>query len=264
MKKWVKFIGYFLILVGIGGLMNKDVIFGLLLIVAGALLAFPQLLQKVFSNLKKADAKTTGGQPDVLLGGISEINDDAQRVLCKQWVVLDVETTGLSPDTDRVIEVAANKYDQGRLVDSFSSLVNPGRKIPAEITKLTGIRNEDLKNAPAFVEIAQTVRDFIGELPMVAHNAKFDATFIWYECSRAGVPVSIHYINTQKMAKWCFSGMTDYKLSTLIRELSLLDHDQEHRALSDVEATENLYVLCRQKKEKRVRQELQEKASSLL
>ena len=258
MKKVLRGLGWFLVLAGIGGLINKDYLIGLVVILVGAVLAVPELLSLTKIRKKKSD------QPEIILGILREIEDDAERILCKDWVVLDVETTGLSPETDRVIEVAACRYDQGQLVDSFSSLVNPGKKLPAEITKLTGITNADLKTAPAFSEIAQKLKDFIGDLPMVAHNARFDAQFVRYECSRAGVPVNIHYIDTQKLAKWCFYGMQDYKLSTLLNELGLLDHAQEHRALSDVEATENLYMRCRAKKEKKIRAELKKKADDLL
>lgn len=258
MKKVLRGLGWFLVLAGIGGLINKDYLIGLVVILVGAVLAVPELLSLTKIRKKKSD------QPEIILGILREIEDDAERILCKDWVVLDVETTGLSPETDRVIEVAACRYDQGQLVDSFLSLVNPGKKLPAEITKLTGITNADLKTAPAFSEIAQKLKDFIGDLPMVAHNARFDAQFVRYECSRAGVPVNIHYIDTQKLAKWCFYGMQDYKLSTLINELGLLDHAQEHRALSDVEATENLYMRCRAKKEKKIRAELKKKADDLL
>ena len=258
MKKVLRGLGWFLVLAGIGGLINKDYLIGLVVILVGAVLAVPELLSLTKIRKKKSD------QPEIILGILREIEDDAERILCKDWVVLDVETTGLSPETDRVIEVAACRYDQGQLVDSFSSLVNPGKKLPAEITKLTGITNADLKTAPVFSEIAQKLKDFIGDLPMVAHNARFDAQFVRYECSRAGVPVNIHYIDTQKLAKWCFYGMQDYKLSTLINELGLLDHAQEHRALSDVEATENLYMRCRAKKEKKIRAELKKKADDLL
>lgn len=259
MKKVLRAFGWLLVLAGIGGLMNKDYLIGLVVILVGVVLALPELFQ-----LKGKTKKTVVGRPDYLLGGIREIDDDAQRVLCKEWVVLDVETTGLSHETDRVIEVAACRYNQGQLIDSFSSLVNPGRRITGDITKLTGITNADLKTAPPFSEIAQQLKDFIGALPIVAHNARFDAQFIWYECSRAGVAISLSYIDTQKMAKWCFYDMPDYKLSTLITELGLLDHAQEHRALSDVEAAENLYMLCRSKKEKKIRADLKKKAEDLL
>lgn len=258
MKKVLRGLGWFFVLAGIGGLINKDFIIGLVFILVGAVLAVPELLSLTKIRKKKSD------QPEIILGILREIEDDAERILCKDWVVLDVETTGLSPETDRVIEVAACRYDQGQLVDSFSSLVNPGKKLPAEITKLTGITNADLKTAPAFSEIAQQLKDFIGDLPMVAHNARFDAQFVRYECSRAGVPVNIHYIDTKRMAEWCFYDVPDYKLSTLINELGLLDHAQEHRALSDVEATENLYMRCRAKKEKKIRAELKKKADDLL
>lgn len=245
MKKLKAFAGVFLILAGIGGLMNKDYFAGLLFIAAGVcLLVLP--LRKT-----KPAAPATASKP----GGVgtrSEITDDYTRVHCEEWVVLDTETTGLSPFEDRIIEVAAVKYRAGEKTDAFVSLVNPGVSLPKNITTITGITDKDLKNAPQFSEIAQQLADFIGDLPVVAHNAKFDADFIIAECARAGVNIDVKYINTVRMAKWCLPPQPDYKLASLIETFGLLDHSQEHRALSDVEACENLYMLCRSKKARTV------------
>lgn len=239
MKKIKIILAVILILAGLGGIMAKSYIAGLLLIAVGAVLIF--LPKKKAATAAEA-AKSAG------LSGIFQIVDDAERVNCSNWVVLDVEATGLTPGKDRIIEIAAQKYHEGQLVDSLVSLVNPGIALPAEITKLTGITERDLRKAPAFAEIAPRLRDFIGDLPVVAHNAKFDAKFIWEESARAGVMLSINYIDTVRMAKWCLPPQPDYKLDTLISAFGLLDHAQEHRALSDVEACENLYMLCRSKK----------------
>lgn len=239
MKKLKIILAVILILAGLGGLIEKSYIAGILLIAVGSALIF---LPKKKAATVAAAAESAG------LSGIFQIVDDAERVNCSDWVVLDVETTGLTPGKDRIIEIAAQKYHEGQLVDTLVSLVNPGIALPAEVTKLTGINERDLKKAPVFAEIAPRLRDFIGDLPVVAHNAKFDAKFIWEESARAGVMLSINYIDTVRMAKWCLPPQPDYKLDTLISAFGLLDHAQEHRALSDVEACENLYMLCRSKK----------------
>lgn len=245
MKKIKPIAAVILILGGLGGLMDKDYLFGLILLAAGVcLFIFPRNKQKTGSL---SAAVIPGG-----LGTRSEISDDYTRVHCDEWVVFDTETTGLSSFEDRIIEVAAVKYKNGEKVDAFVSLVNPGVPLPARITELTGITDRDLKKAPPFSKIAQQLADFIGDLPLVAHNAKFDVDFLITECARAGVKIDVKYINTVRMAKWCLPPQPDYKLASLIETFGLLDHAQEHRALSDVEACENLYLLCREKKARSV------------
>lgn len=242
MKKLKVILAVLLILAGIGGLIDKSYFGGIALIAIGVCLFF---LPK---KRQKAQAATRPGG----VGTRSEIKDDKIRFNCEEWVVLDTETTGLSPFEDRIIEVAVVKYKNGEAVDQLTSLVNPGVSIPEHITKLTGISDRDLKKAPTFSKIAPVLRDFIGDLPVVAHNAKFDADFIITECARAGVSMDIRYINTVSLAKSCLPSQPDYKLETLIGAFGLLDHAQEHRAMSDVEACEKLYMLCRSKKANKV------------
>lgn len=237
MKKLKNIVAVILILAGLGGMIEKSYLGALAMIAVGAALF---LLPRKKTT---APAARRGG-----VGTRSEITDDSLRVNCPEWIVLDTETTGLSSFEDRIIEVAAVRYKNGQPMDQFVSLVNPGMPLDPEITRLTGITDRELKKAPAFAEIAPKVRDFIGELPVVAHNAVFDVDFIITECARAGVKIDIKYINTVRMAKWCLPPQPDYKLATLIETFGLLDHAQEHRALSDVEACENLYMLCRSKK----------------
>ena len=237
MKKIKIIVAVILILAGLGGIISKEFLAGLALLAVGAALIVLPRKKAVATAVRR------GG-----VGTRSEITDDSLRVNCPEWIVLDTETTGLSSLEDRIIEVAAVRYKNGQPMDQFVSLVNPGVPLDPEITRLTGITDRELKKAPAFAEIAPKVRDFIGELPVVAHNAVFDVDFLITECARAGVKIDIKYINTVRMAKWCLPPQPDYKLASLIEAFGLLDHAQEHRALSDVEACENLYMLCRSKK----------------
>ncbi|MBD3409038.1 MAG: DNA polymerase III subunit epsilon, partial [Ignavibacteriales bacterium] len=103
------------------------------------------------------------------------------------FAVLDVETTGLVAKRDRVIEVAVALMKDGVVEDRFESFVNPGRKVPGEITKLTGIADEDVEHAPYFEEIASELVRYLDDAVFVAHNAPFDLKFLRAEFARAGV-----------------------------------------------------------------------------
>lgn len=171
--------------------------------------------------------------------------DEKMKISAEEYIVIDVETTGLSPDDDRIIEVAAVKCENDRIVDSFHSLINPGRRIPSNVTKLTGIKNADVAGAPDMDTVAPELSEFIDNLPLVAHNANFDIKFISNAFKRAGVSKGMLYIDTLALARNAYPNMPNHKLSTLINELGLLDHEQEHRAMSDVEATQRLYMACK-------------------
>lgn len=173
--------------------------------------------------------------------------DEKMKISAAEYIVIDVETTGLSPDDDRIIEVAAVKCENDRIVDSFHSLINPGRRIPSNVTKLTGIKNADVAGAPDMDTVAPELSEFIDNLPLVAHNANFDIKFIANAFKRAGISKGMLYIDTLVLARNAFPDMPNHKLSTLINELGLLDHEQEHRAMSDVEATQRLYTACKAK-----------------
>ncbi len=168
----------------------------------------------------------------------------AEILTVQDYVVLDVETTGLHPETDEIIEVAAIRSIAGNL-DGFTTLVFPRHRIPAEVTQLTGIRNVDVLNAPQIKDVAPKLLDFIRGYPVVAHNAPFDVKFLAAAFDTIGADIDIRYIDTVPLARAAFPGMPNYKLETLIRELELLDGEQEHRAGSDTEATLKLFELCR-------------------
>jgi len=186
--------------------------------------------------------------------------EDALAV--SDYVALDVETTGLNPETDEIIEIAAIRSISGNL-EAFTTFVFPKHRIPDRITELTGIKNSDVWRAPQIKEAAPKLLSFIGDLPVVAHNAPFDVKFIAAAFEQIGADINIRYIDTVPLARIAFPGMENYKLATLIRELELLDIDQEHRAGSDAEATLKLFERCRaeiparREREERARQEME-------
>ena len=168
-----------------------------------------------------------------------------ERITASDYIVLDVETTGLSEDTDEIIEVAAIRVSGGRVVDQYESLVHPRRLIPPNITDLTGITNRDVRSAPAITEVMQALDRFWPEgIPAVAHNAPFDLKFVGKALCAAGCSREIQYIDTLPLARDAFPGLPDYKLNTLISVLCLSEDEQEHRAMSDVEYAHKLYLRC--------------------
>lgn len=94
------------------------------------------------------------------------------------YVSIDLETTGLNPKRDRIIEIGAIRVEQGQIVEEFSTFVDPGRKLEERITELTGIRDEDLTDAPQLDEVFPKLLEFMGELPLLGHSILFDYSFL--------------------------------------------------------------------------------------
>lgn len=163
---------------------------------------------------------------------------------CKSYVVLDFETTGLSPKNDKPIEIAMIRYTRDGLEDAvYTTLINPERSIPPQITKLTGITDDAVKNKPIVEMIAADIRDFIGGGPVVAHNAPFDVAFLKTAFASCGITDSVAYLDTLKLSRQAFPNLENYRLETLIAKFNLMDK-QTHRALDDVRCTEKVLRKC--------------------
>lgn len=158
-------------------------------------------------------------------------------------VILDFETTGLSADYDRVIEVGAAVVKDGHVTETFSSFVNPGRRIPYEITSITGITNEMVGHAPNSSVIMKQLYDFIAGRPVVAHNASFDSRFLYAEMQRAKLtlPASCLILCTLLLSRRLIQDLPSYQLGHLARHLKMPEF-RSHRALDDVLATARLWT----------------------
>lgn len=156
--------------------------------------------------------------------------------LLRKYVVLDIETTGLSPDKEQIIEIAISKVMDGIVVDELSSLVSPGKKLPPRVVKLTGLTDDDLATAPPFSKIAQQIVDFIGQDVILAHNAPFDLSFVTSALDRCNIDVDFQYIDTVQIARKAFPFLANHKLDTLVKELGIA-REQTHRAMDDVHHT---------------------------
>lgn len=150
--------------------------------------------------------------------------------------VIDFETTGLSPGNgDRATEVAIVLVESGRVVERFQSLMNAGVRIPAFITGLTGISNAMIASAPAAAQVMREASRFVGQAPLVAHNAAFDRRFWQAELAHAGLAAPQPFICTLLLARRLYPQAPSHQLGALVDSHSLPRTGQAHRALADAE-----------------------------
>lgn len=161
-----------------------------------------------------------------------------------ELVILDFETTGLSPDYSRIIEVGAIVIRGTEIVDEISQLMYPGFSIPYFITDITGITNQMLKGKPTPEKFMPKLKNFIGNRTILAHNASFDQKFLVSEMENIGKSVDNKFLCTLKLARRLILDAPDYKLTTLTSHLKIKipkDH-KAHRALNDVMATFGVWL----------------------
>ncbi len=163
---------------------------------------------------------------------------DSQRT----YVALDIETTGLDPTDDRITEIGAMRFDEtGRELGVFDQLINPGRAIPAFTEKLTGITNEDVREAPAFGEIANDLAAFVGDSAVVGQNVRFDLAFL----AEAGLQFEGPALDTLRFARVLFPEGPG-ALSDLAAELGV-EMPVAHRALADARTAALVFLELRQR-----------------
>lgn len=162
--------------------------------------------------------------------------------------VIDFETTGLSPSQGaRATEVAAVIVQDGKVVSRYQSLMNAGVRVPAFITDLTGITNAMVQGAPSARQVMRELCEFLGPLPLIAHNASFDKKFFEYECQLAGISHETQFACSMLVSRRLFPGSPNHKLGTLVNHLRIRRTGQFHRALSDAEMAARLVLAIHKK-----------------
>ncbi len=157
--------------------------------------------------------------------------------------IIDFETTGLSPDMgDRATEVAAVIVANGRIVDRYQSLMNAGVRVPAFIESLTGITNAMVRAAPPAAEVMAALAEFIGDVPLVAHNASFDRKFLDAEWARINLQRKQEFACSMLLARRIYPAAPSHKLGLLVDHLNLPSAARHHRALADAEMTAHLWL----------------------
>ena len=161
-------------------------------------------------------------------------------LLDETYVVFDLETTGLYADKgDSIIEIGAVKMINGKIIDTFDTFVNPNVKLSSEIISITGITDEMLNGAPNEEDAVKAFIDWVGEYPMVAHNAKFDISFInsAYRKYNLGV-LNNTLIDTLGLSRYLESNERYHNLATLVVRYNIpWDEEKHHRADYDAEGT---------------------------
>lgn len=160
-----------------------------------------------------------------------------------RYAVIDFETTGMSPQNgDRALEIGVVLVEQGRVVDRFQSLMNPGRPVPFFITELTGISGAMVRHAPSPAQVMREVSRFVGEATLVAHNASFDRKFWQAEQALAGEPAAHDFLCTLLISRRLYPWAPNHRLQTLVELHGLPTDGRYHRALADANMTAALFI----------------------
>jgi DNA polymerase-3 subunit epsilon len=158
------------------------------------------------------------------------------------FCIVDVETTGLSPQRNGIIEIGLVKVSNLKVIDTYHSLINPGKDIPFFITQLTGISNEDVYNAPFFEDVADDIAEFIGDDILTAHNFPFDNSFLRKEFRYCGKePINNLNLCTLKLSRRLYPMLRSKSLGAVCNHLRL-KNTGEHRALGDAEVTAKVLI----------------------
>ncbi len=162
-----------------------------------------------------------------------------------EYIVFDIETTGLSSNNDRITEIGACRVRSDRVTDIFQSFVNPQIPIPREITELTGITDDMVKDAPVIGYVLKDFIDFCGEYPtLVAHNAGFDCSFINAACKENNFTFKYKQIDTVPLCRKAFPELKKVKLDIVAEHLGFFDFNH-HRAIDDAKMLSKIFqVLC--------------------
>lgn len=173
----------------------------------------------------------------------------------KLYAIVDLETTGGRADRDKVIELAIVLHDGAQILDTYSTLINPECYVPYGITQLTGITQDMVQDAPRFCEVARKVVEMTEGAIFVAHNVRFDYSFLREEFSRLGYTFSRKNLCTVRLSRKAFPGLPSYSLGNLIRSLGI-PVDNRHRALDDALATTELLsrILAREDNEQQAQE----------
>jgi DNA polymerase-3 subunit alpha (Gram-positive type) len=156
------------------------------------------------------------------------------------YVVLDIETTGLSKHVNKITEIAALRVENFQVVKRFETLVNPQTPIPSFITSLTGISDSMVRDAPIIEEVIPKFTKFVQDSPFVAHCATFDYGFIKHNAQLLSLDITNPKICTRKLSRRLVPELRNYKLSNLCEHFQIINNSA-HRAMGDVEATHKIF-----------------------
>lgn len=160
--------------------------------------------------------------------------------MMREYVSLDLETTGLEAKKDRIIEIGAVKVKDSKITEEYKTLVNPQMEIPARITELTGISSDMVSGMPCVSEAVEKLLAFCGDLPLLGHNVLFDYSFVKHSAVNQGMDFEKKGIDTLKLARVFLPELPSRSLQNL-RVYYEIPQEDAHRALEDARSTYYLY-----------------------
>lgn len=193
---------------------------------------------------KKHDIKILYGVEAYLVDDLKKIVQyHNEETLDDTLIVFDIETTGLKAGRDQIIEIGAVKIRNREIIDTFSSFINPLISIPPKITKLTGITDEMVRNAPTIQTVFPQFMEFAEDGVLIAHNAAFDVGFLRMEGNRVDYPIHNPVLDTLELVRSLFPSLKNHKLNTVADHLSV-SLENHHRAVDDAAATAQIFMKC--------------------
>lgn len=205
-------------------------------------ISFDILMQE---NIKQKDTKVSKSTNKISNSLTTMNNRKNLNKFVDDYVLVDIETTGLSPITDEIIEIGAIKVKQNKIVDKYNELIKVNREISPFITNLTGITNEMLQTGKNPITVYKEFIDFIGENVIIGHNVNFDLGFLTDKCKKyINYNLTNDYVDTMYLARKLVKDTMNYKLGTLAEYFNV-SYEGAHRGLKDVEITYEVYNFLR-------------------
>lgn len=204
----------------------------------GVLQAYPEAQ----NASKKYGIKVIYGVEGYLVNdGVPIVNGHTDYTINDEFVVFDIETTGLSSINDKIIEIGAIKIKNQEIIDKFETFINPEIPISNFISKLTKITDEMVKDYPKIDKVLPMFLDFINGSVLVAHNANFDVGFIKAKSKLLGLKIDNPVLDTLELSRHMYSNLKNYKLDTVAEHLNV-DLKNHHRAVDDAMATAEIFL----------------------
>lgn len=204
----------------------------------GVVQGFPEAMEAGMKN----KIKIIYGVEGYLANDISKIVKlDKNSDFMDEFIVFDIETTGLSNTSDRITEIGAVKIRNMEIIDTFSALINPEMPIPLKIQELTGISNEMVRDKPTIDKVLPEFLEYIGDKVLVAHNSEFDIGFIRENAKRLNLEFNNNEIDTLKLSRVILKELKKHKLNVIAKHLGI-NLENHHRAVDDAQATAQIFI----------------------
>ena len=194
-----------------------------------------------YFNYKPSPKRPRRKKPEDMTGRYLSLNDSP---IVSDYVVFDLETTGLNADVNAIVEIGAVKVENNAVTDRFSSLINPEQYIPAYLANKIHITNVMVQDKPTIQAVLPYFIEFIGDLPLVAHNASFDMSFLIKNCLRQNISIDNAVIDTLYLSRHYLKECKRHNLAYLTNYFNV-ELNNAHRAYYDAKATQEIFEIIK-------------------